>query len=135
MKKKRSVNMALAEFHQKVADFWADEAGIPRYVAFKPSTTYRMPKIHAKGKPKKLQPGRLFKTKVSRGVRRNGKTARILAILSDGLPHVATKIGKKLGMGSGAVAQHLAGRVKKGLVRRVLPGVFQMAWPKGKKAA
>ena len=64
-----------------------------------------------------------------------GKTARILAILADGKDHAAVKIGKALGMSSGHVAQHLAGRVAKGLVRRVLPGVFQMAWPKGKKKA
>ena len=83
----------------------------------------------AKGKPKKLQPGKRFHVAPS------GKTARILAILADGKDHAAVKIGKTLGMSSGAVAQHLAGRVKKGLVRRVLPGVFQMAWPKGKKAA
>ena len=72
-----------------------------------------------------------------RGVKRTGpnKTALMLRVLADGKPHPATQLALAGGTTVGHVHTHLAGRMKKGLVKRIGPGIFQLTVKKAKKAA
>lgn len=75
-------------------------------------------------------------TKKLRGVKSTGpnKTQLMLNALKDGKVHGATQLALAAGTTSGHVPTHLAGRIKKGLVKHVGPGLYQFT-KKAKKAA
>jgi hypothetical protein len=62
-----------------------------------------------------------------RRVRGGHKTARMMVILADGKKHTAKELALAGNTTTGHVHTHLAGRLKKGLVKRPAAGIFQLA--------
>jgi tRNA 2-selenouridine synthase SelU len=55
------------------------------------------------------------------------KTARMMVVLADGKRHTAKELALAGNTTTGHVHTHLAGRLKKGLVKRPAAGIFQLA--------
>lgn len=88
--------------------------------------------VHPAKRRPKLQrfPPTIRPSKIRRAINtaiRGHKTARMMAVLADGKRHSAKELALVGGVTRGHVPTHLGGRMKRREVRRVAPGVYQLA--------